>query len=104
MYLILIIIIFLLIFLKLLNKKENTQENNKTTNNTINNDIDYKNFYKPKRYVTTMNEMNFYRVLLEIAKELDYILFAQVSLYNIIKMKDNLDYSTHTKYFNKIAS
>lgn len=104
MYLILIIIIFLLIFLKLLNKKENNQENNKTTNNTINNDIDYKNFYKPKRYVTTMNEMNFYRVLLEIAKEIDYILFAQVSLYNIIKMKDNLDYSTHTKYFNKIAS
>ena len=48
--------------------------------------------------------MKFYNVLLEIAKELDYILFSQVSLYNIISMQDSLDYSTHTKYFNKIAS
>lgn len=48
--------------------------------------------------------MKFYSVLLEIAKELDYIVFSQVSLYNIISLKENLDYSTHTKYFNKIAS
>lgn len=128
MYLILMIIIILLIILKILNKKEENHENinntsskkntdnyNTTTtnhdvsslsNNSINNNsiTNYKNYYKPKRYITTLNEMNFYKVLLEIAKELDYILFSQVSLYNIIKMKDNLDYSTHTKYFNKIAS
>ena len=48
--------------------------------------------------------MKFYSVLLEIAKELDYIVFSQVSLYNIISLKENLDYSTRTKYFNKIAS
>lgn len=128
MYLILILIIVLLIILKILNKKEENNEkinntiykkntddynivtanhdvNNASNNSTNNNSItNYKNYYKPKRYITTLNEMNFYKVLLEIAKELDYILFAQVSLYNIIKMKDNLDYSTHTKYFNKIAS
>ena len=39
-----------------------------------------------------------------MSKELDLILFSQVSLYNIVSMKDNLDYSTRTKYFNKIAS
>ena len=44
----------------------------------------YSQFYKPKIYITTLNEMKFYTVLLEIAKELDYIVFSQVSLYNII--------------------
>ena len=32
------------------------------------------------------------------------MLFSQVSLYNIIETKDNLDYSTQKSYFNKIAS
>ncbi len=64
----------------------------------------YKKYYKPKIYITTLSEMKFYNVLLEIARELDYIVFAQVSLYNIISMQENLDYSTHIKYFNKIAS
>ncbi len=64
----------------------------------------YNKYYKPKRYLTTLNELNFYNVLLEIAKELNMILFAQVSLYNILSIKKELDYSTKTKYFNKIAS
>lgn len=62
----------------------------------------YKKYYKPRRYITTLNELSFYNVLLEIAKELDLILFAQVSLYSIIETKENLDYSTQTTYFNKI--
>lgn len=71
----------------------------KTQNN---NSINYRNFYKPKRYVTTLNELIFYQTLLEICKELDLILFSQVSLYNIIDVKPTLNNSLKTTYFNKI--
>ena len=112
----LIIIIIAIIILILLkgtkneSSKNNTIEENITINNNQENNLkeehstNYKKYYKPKIYITTLNEMKFYNVLLEIAKELDYILFSQVSLYNIVSMKENLDYSTHAKYFNKIAS
>lgn len=66
--------------------------------------INYSNYYKPKRYVITLNELNFYNTLMEIAKEMDLVVFSQVSLYNILETKDNLDYRTKTIYFNKIAS
>ena len=52
----------------------------------------YKSYYTPKRYVITLNELKFYNILLEIAKELDLILFAQVSLYNILETQKNLPY------------
>lgn len=65
-------------------------------------EINYRNYYRPKRYITTLNELHFYEVLLEIAKELDLVLFCQVSLYSIIEPKKSLDYSTRTKFFNKI--
>ena len=84
-----------------------TQENKINISNVktnINESFKYKNYYKPKRYITTINELNFYNVLMEIAKELDLILFSQVSLYNIVETKQNLDYKTKTIYFNKIAS
>ena len=84
-----------------INKK--TYEN-KLSNNTNTQTEKYKNYYKPKRYITTLNELKFYNVLLEIAKELDLILFAQVSLYSIISMNDNLNNSDKQTYFNKIAS
>ena len=74
------------------------------SNSDVIHSTQYSQFYKPKIYITTLNEMKFYTVLLEIAKELDYIVFSQVSLYNIISLKENLDYSTRTKYFNKIAA
>ena len=86
------------------NKSRNINNNNQTINENINNKTKYKEYYKPKIYITTLNEMKFYNVLLEIAKELDYILFTQVSLYNIVQLKDDLAYSTRTTYFNKIAS
>ena len=103
MILMIIMIVFIIILLK---KKEKNNHINRNTNikNNENKISSYKDYYKPKIYITTLNEMKFYNVLQEIAKELDYTLFAQVSLYNIISMQDNLDYSTHTKYFNKIAS
>ena len=77
--------------------KEEQEENLKIQNN-------YKTYYKPKRYITTLNELKFYNVLLEIAKELDLILFAQVSLYSILDVKENLNKSTETSYFNKIKA
>lgn len=125
---ILILLIFLIIFYYVIKYIKKLNENkkkwsidtitNSEENQVINNDnsnindyshknngqVNYKNYYKPKRYITTLNELNFYNILLDIAKELDMILFAQVSLYNIVSMKENLDYSTKTKYFNKIAS
>ena len=106
MYIIFILLIIVLIFIIIKNSNKNGDESNPLSPNVdINkNLIDYKRYYKPKRYITTLNEMKFYTVLLEIVKELDYILFSQVSLYNIVSMQDNLDYSTRTRYFNKIAS
>ena len=98
---IILIIIIILLIIKI-RKNNNINKDIRTNNTEIT--TSYKKYYKPKIYITTLNEMKFYNVLLEIAKELDYILFSQVSLYNIISMQDNLDYSTHTKYFNKIAS
>lgn len=74
------------------------------TENSTQQIIDYKNYYRPKRYVISKNELNFYTELLEVAKELDLIVFSQVSLYNILETKPNLDYKTRTIYFNKISS
>lgn len=100
------------------NNTSDTQKSHNMTNkqsiidsNTSNNisvdskeNIDYKKYYRPKRYVITKNELNFYTALLEVAKELDLIVFSQVSLYNILETKSNLDYKTKTIFFNKIAS
>lgn len=100
---IIIITLILLIFIIIEVDKKNI-DRNKANKEAINNTINYKQYYKPKRYIITKNELKFYNVLIEIAKELNLILFSQVSLYNIIIMKENLDYYTKTKYFNKIAS
>lgn len=67
-------------------------------------ELNYSMYYEPKRYITTKNEQEFYTILLEIAKEIDVLVLAQVSLYNIIKTKENLNYKTKTIYFNKISS
>ena len=61
--------------------------------------IDYSNFYEANRYIITLNELNFYKILLNIAKELNLVLLCQVSLYSIIKTKNK-----NNKYFNKIKS
>lgn len=76
----------------------------KESSPTATSSIEYKKYYRPKRYVITKNELNFYTALLEVAKELDLIVFSQVSLYNILETKSNLDYKTKTIFFNKIAS
>lgn len=96
MIFLIIITIILIIILKQIDKKQ--LENNKLKKNNIE-EINYKNIYRPKRYVISLTELNFYNVLLEIAKEMDLILFSQVSLYNIVETK----YNNQTA-FNKIRS
>lgn len=61
--------------------------------------INYSNYYVSKRYVITQNELRLYKVLFEVAKELNLMLFCQVSLYNILETKFN-----DNRYFNKIKS
>lgn len=97
-YIIMGVIAFIIYMINTTNRKENN--NNKVEENKNN----YNKFYRPKRYLITLNELKFYNILMEIAKELDLVLFSQVSLYNIIEMQKNLDYKTRTIYFNKIAS
>lgn len=90
-----IIIILLITFIKKIDKK---QENKNVTVNATQ-EINYKEIYKPKKYLISLTELNFYNTLLEITKELDLILFSQVSLYNIIETKYN-----NQSAFNKIKS
>lgn len=87
--------------------KDNIHESDMNVSNIEKNDnsaINYKKYYIPKRYVITKNELNFYTTLSEIANELDLIVFSQVSLYNILETRPELDYKTKTIYFNKISA
>lgn len=60
---------------------------------------DFNEYYAAKTYILTSNERLFYKTLLEIAKEFNLILLCQVSLYSIIKSKNQYDGS-----FNRIKS
>ena len=113
----LIILVLIIYFIEKSNRKSNNKvkemndmknimtlekESNKEAN--LEEKINYKQYYQPKKYVITKNELNFYNVLMQIAKELDLVVFSQVSLYNILETKQDLDYKTKTIYFNKIAA
>lgn len=99
------IILSILIAEKLLNNfKLNIKSRPLQHHQSVIENENYKNYYRPKRYVITLNELKFYNILMEIAKELDLILFSQVSLYNILETQKNLDPKTKQIYFNKIAS
>lgn len=89
--------ILILIIIIITNQKNSSNKNNENINNTEH--INYNTIYRPKRYVTTLTELKFYTILFEIAKELDLILFSQVSLYNIVETKYN-----NQSAFNKIRS
>ena len=93
MIFLIVIILLVIYFIKRIEQKP------KDTNINNNQEINYKNMYKPKRYIISLTELNFYNILLEITKELDLILFSQVSLYNIIETKYN-----NQSAFNKIKS
>lgn len=53
------------------------------------NTFNFNSLYKPKECIITKTELKFYKILLEISKELDLILFSQVALYSIIGTKYN---------------
>lgn len=93
---ILIIIIILLCIIEKIDKA-----NSKNNVQKINN---YNEVYKPKRYITTLNELKFYKVLMEIAKELNLIVFAQVSLYAILETRKIPDKKMQKYYFDKIKA
>ena len=97
---IILMAIILIILIYLRDKKYYLKENEKRKEieNNINK-INYKSIYKAKRYVITLNELNFYTILIDIVKEMDMILFSQVALYNIIETKGN-----NQTAFNKIRS
>lgn len=84
----LIIIIILVIVISIIEYIINNSEN------TINN---YNEKYKKNEYLLTKNELKFYRILKQITNKLNYSLFCQVSLYQIVKNKSFKD-------FNKIKS
>ena len=95
---ILIIFIILLLIIELVKSSKKNQKMSK--NSHLNqNEINYNTIYKPKRYITTLTELKFYNILLEISKEMEMILFSQVSLYNIVETKYN-----NQSAFNKIRS
>lgn len=102
-----IVIVYIIELIKKYKNSTNVTYSNINSNENIpkttNNDENYKEFYNPKIYLITLNELVFHNVLLEIAKELNLILCSQVSLYNIIETKKGLDKSNETKYFNKIS-
>lgn len=93
------ILIFIIILLTIIEKINKT--NSKNNIQKIDN---YNDVYKPKRYITTLNELKFYKVLMEIAEELNLIVFAQVSLYAIIETKKNHDKKIEKYYFDKIKA
>lgn len=115
LFLIIITIFFILIqidtqnYKKRLKKYELRKENQK--NDIIKDELkdkteitELQKYYRKKRYITTQNELNMYRKLLNICKKYNLILLTQVALYEIIEVnlpKDNKDY---IKYFNKIKS
>lgn len=115
LFLIIITIFFILIHIdiqnykKRLKKYELRKENQK--NDIIKDELkdkteitELQKYYRKKRYITTQNELNMYRKLLNICKKYNLILLTQVALYEIIEVnlpKDNKDY---IKYFNKIKS
>lgn len=102
---IIVILILILIYI-IIDAKNPKHENEKDEKKNYNSKYileDYKKYYKPKRYVISLNELNFYNTLTEIANELNLTVFSQVSLYNIVEVLPNLNYTDKTKYLNKIT-
>lgn len=60
-----------------------------------------KEIYEPKRYIISLNELNFFKELQKLIDIMDLNLLTQVSLYNLIETKYK-----HYNYadFNKIKS
>lgn len=89
-----VIIIILVGIITYLEKK--IQTNNSTDEVMIKNN-NYKEDYEKKEYLLTPTELKFYKLLKTITDELNYTLFTQIALYEIVNCKN-------FKNFNKIKS
>ncbi len=89
-----VIIIILVGIITYLEKK--IQTNNSTDEVMIKNN-NYKEDYEKKEYLLTPTELKFYKLLKKITDELNYTLFTQIALYEIVNCKN-------FKNFNKIKS
>lgn len=88
-----VIIIILVGIITYLEKK--IQTNN--TDEVIIKSNNYKEDYEKKEYLLTQTELKFYKLLKTITDELNYTLFTQIALYEIVNCKNY-------KNFNKIKS
>lgn len=93
---IVIIILVILIFLALLFNNPNIGTNNPDLQARARN-TNYLNDFEKKDYLLSNNEIKFYKLLKGITDKLGLSLFSQVSLYQIIKSKNQTA-------FNKIRS
>lgn len=103
--LVFLILILYFVIMKIIQnekKKLNNQNSNISPTYAFSNYY-FKDYYEPKRYIITKNELNFYKSLMEVASELNLVVFSQVSLYNIIHTKKGLDKYTKEKFFRKIS-
>lgn len=103
--LLLLIGIIYFIYKKIKKKKDNNIDNNIQEDIIINpeqpknQEENYNEHYIARNYILTKNELTIYDILMNIAKELELTLLSQVSLYSILKSRNDND-----KYFNKIRS
>lgn len=89
-----VIIIILVSIITYLEKKIQT---NNSTDEVIIKSNNYKEDYEKKEYLLTPTELKFYKLLKTITDELNYTLFTQIALYEIVNCKN-------FKNFNKIKS
>lgn len=93
---IIIMIIVVLIFLAILFNNPNIGTNNPDIQAKANS-INYLKNYEKKDYLLSQNEIKFYKLLKSITDRLGLSLFSQVSLYQIVKSKNQ-------SAFNRIRS
>ena len=91
MYIVIIILVGIITYLE---KKIQT---NNSTDEVIIKSNNYKEDYEKKEYLLTPTELKFYKLLKTITDELNYTLFTQIALYEIVNCKN-------FKNFNKIKS
>lgn len=68
------------------------------TDDEVNENVNYNEKYAKKEYLLTQTELKFYKLLKQITDELNLIICPQVTLYEIVNIKD---YKAFSKIQNK---
>lgn len=99
MIIFIILIVIVLIFLAILFNNPNIGTNNQNLQEKYNykQNFNYSQSYERKYSLLSTNELKFYKLLKKIADEMNFSLFTQVSLYQIVKSKNQTA-------FNRIRS